>query len=123
MIKELFKLVKNLFKKIDINKPCQLVKMKYIPFGRFDYMAWCGDIIYKEDRYSIISQEDLWHETIHKLQAYYRYKRWYRYYLNYLGQWIRYGFKYSKIPYEKEAYANQHNPNYQVTKDSYKQYK
>lgn len=122
---EIFKLAKDLFKKTEVKEP-QLIKMKHFPFEGFSYMSWCGNIIYRKDKYAKISKVSLWHETIHILEAT-RFKRWIWFYLSYLWEWIKGNpFKgksaYYTIPYEMEAYANQDNPNYVVTKDSYKRY-
>ena len=100
--------------------------MKYFPFDGYSYMSWCGNIIYKKDRYANINSISLRHETIHKFQAGKNYSRWYRYYLKYLWYWII-GNPFSRssyytIPFEIEAYANEDNLDYEVTKDSYKKY-
>lgn len=126
---ELFTLAGSLFKKIDIDQEPQLIKMEHFPFSGFSYMSWCGNIIYRKDKYSTIKDSSLWHEKIHILQAYKNYNKWYQFYLSYLKYWITGNplihpaiSAYYTIPYEMEAYANQDNPNYQVTKDSYKRY-
>lgn len=126
---ELFTLAGSLFKDIDQKEEPKLIQMKYFPFNGFSYMSWCGNIIYKKDRYANIKEQSLWHEKIHILQAAKSYKRWYQFYLSYLKYWIKGNpisnpsiSAYYTIPYEMEAYANEDNPNYQVTKDSYKRY-
>lgn len=126
IITELFCLAKQLFNKIDLSQGSKLIKMKYFPFDGYSYMSWCGNIIYKKDRYANINSISLRHETIHKFQAGKNYSRWYRYYLKYLWYWII-GNPFSRssyytIPFEIEAYANEDNLDYEVTKDSYKKY-
>lgn len=126
---ELLSLAKDLFKKTNGDLESKLIKMEHFPFDGYSYMSWCGNIIYKKDKYANIKAESLWHETIHKLQAFKNYTRWYQYYLDYLKYWIKgnplinpsYSAYYT-IPFEMEAYANQDNPLYTVTKDSYKKY-
>lgn len=123
---ELFSLARDLFKNTEKDGESELIKMEHFPFNGFSYMSWCGNIIYRKDRYANIGTTPLWHETIHKLQAANNFKKWYQYYLSYVKYWIKGNpfsdSAYYTIPYEMEAYANQDNPNYVVTKDSYKRY-
>ena len=129
MFKELIWLIRKLFTKVK-DKSLVYKQMKYFPFKGYLAMQWCGYLVSKED-FSSISKSVVLHENIHIKQAVkYSNKRWIRYYLSYLLQYLKGNplfhpkIAYYTNPYEMEAYANQHNINYlkQVNKDSYKKY-
>lgn len=115
---ELIKLIKMLFTPIkDVNE-LNLIGMKHFPFKGYKYMMWCGNIIYRGNETPIISEESLTHETIHLMQAKVK-GSWIKYYWSYFIQWMKgnpiihpASSAYYTIPYEMEAYANQHNKEY-----------
>lgn len=120
MIKELLYLIKLLF--TSQSQDVEIVKLNYFPFKGYSAMSWCGKIIIKDYE---INDSTLQHEYIHLLQAL-QFKSWIRYYLMYLWYWII-GNPFSQssyytIPFEMEAYGNELNPDYKVTKDSWKKY-
>lgn len=97
--------------------------MKYFPFWDYSAMCWCGKIITRKDN---LNEVTINHERIHLEQAYQIGKSWTYYYLQYLKYWIK-GNPFSKssyytIPFEMEAYGNDYDFNYSVTKDSWKRY-
>lgn len=126
MIKELWYLIKALFN--PLTDQIEVVKMKYFPFPGYSAMSWCGKIITKRDK---VSDKAINHEKIHLEQALQIAKQentntWLTYYWQYLKYWIK-GNPFSEsayytIPFEMEAYGNEHDFNYKVTKDSWKKY-
>lgn len=126
MLKEIYTLIKWIFQDTKRMDP-EIVIMKYFPFKGFPCMSWCGRIIMRKQRE--LSSSSLLHEKIHALQAYYNYNKWYKFYLKYVWYWIignpiikPYDSAYYTNPFEIEAYANQDNPDYIVSKYSYKKY-
>ena len=126
MIGELFTLAKMLFGKTSLRQPSILV-MKHFPFSGFSAMMWCGYIVTRKKEYEL-SDKTVRHEYIHVKQAY-RYSRWYSYYLRYLREWMRgnplthpASGAYMTIPFEMEAYANEHLLTYEPTADTLKRY-
>ena len=74
-----------------------------LPPPGFTAIMWFGRIIAKR-KAEPLSVRIVNHESIHEAQA----KEcggWVRFYLMYLRQWVRVGFKYGKIPFEREAYC------------------
>lgn len=126
MIKELWYLIKALFN--PLTDQIEVIKMKYFPFPGYSAMSWCGKIITKRDK---VSDKDVNHEKIHLEQALQIAKQentntWLTYYWQYLKYWIK-GNPFSEsayytIPFEMEAYGNEHDFTYKVTKDSWKKY-
>ena len=113
---ELFTLIKMLF--TPIKSDIQMVKMKHFPFKGYKYMMWCGNIIYRDDKYKDMSKISLNHETIHLCQAKIK-GSWIKYYWSYFIEWMKgnpiihpSSSAYYTIPYEMEAYAYQDNPDY-----------
>ena len=104
----------------------EIVKMKYFPFQGYLAMSWCGKIITrKPEKISAVVKN---HERIHLWQAL-QYKSWLAYYREYLKEWIKGGpimapasAAYYTIPFEMEAYGNEHDFNYKVTANSWKKY-
>lgn len=120
MLKELYTLIKLIFQKDKIG---EVVTMKHFPFKGYSCMSWFGKIIVRGERK--LPDVVLSHEHIHTLQYYYNNL----FYLKYLWYWIirnplikPYKGAYYTIPFEIEAYANQDNNDYVVSKDSYKKY-
>ena len=67
--------------------------------------------IYARKEYQPLSEIDVNHESIHAAQA----KDcggWIPFYIRYLCQWVRVGFDYDKIPFEREAYLHEANLEY-----------
>lgn len=112
--KELFYLIKQLFTKIEVTE-INLKQMKYFPFVGYSYMMWCGELIYRNERFSKISEIDKNHEEIHIHQAI-DCGKWLKYYWKYI-------IEYSKVclysttayytnKYEVEAYAKENDLEY-----------
>lgn len=138
-IKELFKLIKLLFKdKPQDHNEVELIAMDHFPFKGYLFMMWCGKMIYRTDNTDKVNfhlttqkgKESINHETIHLYQAKDR-KTWIKYYLKYAWEWLKgnpithpSSSAYYTIPYEIEAYANQSNLDYLKTrtKDSVNKY-
>lgn len=126
MLKEIYTLIKLLFTKIQLTN-LEVITMKHFPFKGYLCMAWCGKIIVRGKR--VLSDTTLQHEKIHTLQAYCNYNKWYKFYLKYVWYWLignpiikPYNSAYYTNPFEMEAYANENNPDYIVSKYSYKKY-
>ena len=90
-----------------------------LPPPGFCAIVWFGKIIvkrkYEAHRESYFFKILINHESIHEVQV----KEcggWVRFYLRYVWQWARVGFKYRKIPFEREAYNNDTNLNYLKTR-------
>lgn len=126
MIKELWYLIKALFN--PLTNQIEVVKMKYFPFPGYSAMSWCGKVIIKRDT---VSDKIINHERIHLEQALQIAKQentntWLTYYWQYLKYWVK-GNPFSEssyytIPFEMEAYGNEHDFDYKITKDSWKKY-
>ena len=129
MIKELWILAKMLFRSKPAEKEkVSLLGMKHIPFVGYKYLMWCGYMIYRDDMYDRRQKEwptdifkvDMNHEQIHLMQAK-MCGSWIKYYWRYLCEWIKGGpllnpasAAYYTIPFEAEAYANEHNFDYSI---------
>lgn len=128
MIKELWFLIKTLFS--PLSDQVEVVQMKYFPFQGYSAMSWCGKIITRKDT----SDRIINHERIHLEQALQLAKQeksssWLTYYWQYLKYWIKgnpliapTSSAYYTIPFEMEAYGNEHDFNYKVTENSWKKY-
>lgn len=128
MIKELWFLIKALFS--PLSDQVEVVQMKYFPFQGYSAMSWCGKIITRKDT----SDRIINHERIHLEQALQLAKQeksssWLTYYWQYLKYWIKgnpliapASSAYYTIPFEMEAYGNEHDFNYKVTENSWKKY-
>lgn len=128
MIKELWFLIKTLFS--PLSDQVEVVQMKYFPFQGYSAMSWCGKIITRKDT----SDRIINHERIHLEQALQLAKQeksssWLTYYWQYLKYWIKgnpliapASSAYYTIPFEMEAYGNEHDFNYKVTENSWKKY-
>lgn len=117
MVKELFILIKLIFKKPTINRVYQ---MRHFPFKGYSAMMWFGYMI---TRNKYLKTTTYNHEYIHIMQSNDSY---FTYYLKYFWNWIKHNpFKkycYYFNKYEIEAYANQHDSNYKHSKESLKKY-
>ena len=121
MIKELILLIRLAF--IPFNRPGNILfplELKYFPLRGYLAMMWFGWLIYHGDK--DLSDKVLCHELIHLGQARAKGSFW-LYYMSYLWEWIKSGFKYYKNPYEREAFINQGDSKYIPTQNSYKNYK
>lgn len=130
MLKELWYLIKLLFS--SMTNCLEIVKLKYFPIGTYSAMSWCGKLITRRD-YVVKRTKN--HENIHLKQALKivedkKCKTWLTYYFWYLIFWILgnplakpHKAAYYTNPFEMEAFANDDNPDYIVTKDSWKKYK
>ena len=124
MFKELWYLIKLLFS--PMTDQVEIVKMEHFPFQGYLAMNWCGKIITrKPEKISAVVKN---HERIHLWQAL-QYKSWLAYYWKYLREWVKGGpimapasAAYYTIPFEMEAYGNEHNFDYKVTANSWKKY-
>ena len=66
--------------------------------------------IFARKEFKPISERTINHELIHAAQAQ-ECHGWTLFYIRYLWQWMRVGFKYRQIPFEKEAYDHDHDLN------------
>ena len=82
----------------------------FLPPPGYSAMAFFGVILARK-KYKPLSGRTINHESIHAAQAA-ECGGWIRYYLRYLRQWARVGFKYDKIPFEREAYDYEGVPGY-----------
>ena len=86
----------------------KIIYNNLIPFPGYSAMMLCG-IIFARKKYKPLPAYVVNHEKIHRAQA--REAGGYlRFYLMYLGQWIKYGYR--NAPFECEAYENSNNPDY-----------
>ena len=129
MIKELWFLIKTLFS--SLSDQVEVVQMKYFPFKGYSAMSWCGKIITRKDRVdrTVINHERLHLEQALQLAKQEKSSSWLTYYWQYLKYWIKgnpliapASSAYYTIPFEMEAYGNEHDFNYKVTENSWKKY-
>jgi hypothetical protein len=73
-------------------------------------MAAFGVILARK-KYKPLSAQTINHEAIHAAQAA-ECGGWLLFYMCYLRQWIRKGFRYSRIPFEREAYCHDKDLDY-----------
>lgn len=99
IINELFYLIKLLFTKQ--TNQLEIITMKHFPFKGYKAMSWCGKIITRE---YVLDEITINHEIIHLEQAL-RYNSWIKYYLVYLWECIKHGYRNNK--FEIEAYQNE----------------
>lgn len=118
-------LIGMLFSKADVNKEIKVITTKYFPFEGYSYMMWCGSIITRKVDPKI-SQSTFNHESGHLIQASF-YKWWIKYYIVYLWEWIKgnpiiapASSAYYTIPFEIQAYANEHDANYDYNRNDLK---
>jgi hypothetical protein len=117
-MKELWTLIKWLFSKPSDFDEMEIVQMKHFPFSGYSAMTWCGRLVTRKDP-SKINQVTKTHESIHLKQAQ-KVGSWWKFYLKYLGYWIKglpFTSAYYLIPYEMEAYANENDTSYPVNYD------
>lgn len=126
MWKELWYLIKLLFTDLTDQK-AEIVEMKHFPFEGYLAMSWCGKIITRKPWK--ITDKVINHERIHLEQANQLGETWLKFYWEYIKEWIKGGpimapasSAYYTIPFEMEAYGNEDDFNYKVTKDSWKKY-
>ena len=128
-LKELFMLIKILFTvKLDKVDKLEFIKTKYFPPKGFLFCMWCGKLLYREEKDSIINSNEsyiktlLHHEQIHLDQAK-NAGSFLKFYLLYFWNWLK-NFSFSKKgayytnKYEVEAYANENNLDYVGTGDN-----
>jgi len=92
-----------------------IVYSKYIPFKGFKAMAIFPFIFVRAKYKDTDLKETLNHEAIHFAQQ--KEMLIIFFYLLYFIFWIFYGYK--NIPFEKEAYENEHNKDYLKTRKLY----
>lgn len=116
--KELWKLGKMLFTKPVLKDNMEVIRMDHFPFKGYSAMSWCGHCVMRNDYKKPVKETTLKHEQIH-LQQGVREGSWVKFYLKYLWEWIKGNpliapatSAYYTIPYEVEAYANDHIPDY-----------
>lgn len=126
MWKELWYLVKLLFTDLTDQK-AEIVQMNHFPFSGYLAMSWCGKIITRSPEK--ITDKVVNHERIHLEQALQLGGTWINYYWKYLKYWIKGGpimapasAAYYTIPFEMEAYGNEHDFDYHPVADSWKLY-
>lgn len=99
----------------------KIIYNNILPFKGYSAMMLFG-VIFARKKYKPLSPLIINHEAIHDAQAKdcggYTF-----YYLRYIGQWLRYGYR--NCPFEREAYANERNPHYlkKRNKNAWKAYK
>lgn len=129
MIKELIYLIKLLFS--PLTDQVEVVQMKHFPFQGYSAMSWCGKIITRKDNVSdrVINHERIHLEEALELAKLEKTSTWLIYYWQYLKYWIKgnpitapASSAYYTIPFEMEAYGNEHDFNYKVTANSWKKY-
>ena len=105
----------------------EVVDMRHFPFDGYKAMYWCGSIIHRIGA-SDVDDKTIRHETFHLRQAK-EHRSWIRYYVKFIREWMKgnpiiapSSSAYYTIPWEMEAYANEDNPDYVVTADSWKRY-
>lgn len=125
--KELWWMVKVLFSgdPNEVNE-LQLKETANFPFEGYSYMMWCGYMVYRDSKADYIKEyinsekfkKSYNHENIHLCQAQVK-GSWWKYYLTYLWEWIKGGpimnpasSAYYTIPFEMEAYGNEHDFTY-----------
>jgi hypothetical protein len=118
MIKDLLKLIKLLVSDPVEIKELQVCESKYFPFKGHLCMMWCGTIFVRKGLIDKVDQFTINHKTLHLLQAQNE-GSWIKYYSKYLWEWIKGNpllgtskAAYYTIPYEMEAYANEHRRSY-----------
>lgn len=132
MWKELWYLIKLLFSN-PTDQKVEIVKMKHFPFEGYLAMSWCGKIITRKPEKAkdvvVLNHERIHLEQALKLLENSKQKTWLKFYWEYIKEWIKGGpimapasSAYYTIPFEMEAYGNEHDFNYKVTKDSWKKY-
>ena len=85
-----------------------------LPPPGFTAISWFGSIIAKKNC-EPLSPLTINHEAIHEAQAK-ECRGWIKFYVRYVWQWMRVGFKYKKNPFEREAYDNERNMRYLETR-------
>lgn len=132
MWKELWYLIKLLFSS-PTDQKVEIVEMKHFPFEGYLAMSWCGKIITRKPEKAkdavVLNHERIHLEQALKLLENSKQKTWLKFYWEYIKEWIKGGpimapasAAYYTIPFEMEAYGNEHDFNYKVTKDSWKKY-
>lgn len=124
--KEVWMLAKMLFHRTSEQKKVELLVTKHFPFKGYKCMMWCGRVVAREQLE--LSSATKRHEMIHLRQAR-LYSHWWKYYLRYVWEWIKGNplshpscSAYYTIPFEMEAYGNEHKLIYMPTKESLKRY-
>ena len=129
-IGETWYLVKLLFSKMSKLGELEIVQMKFYPWSGYNAMSWAGKLITRKNR-DEIKPSTKKHEEIHLQQARMMGKTWFPFYLRYLGEylvnllftWTGTSGSYYLISVEKQAYGNEGNQEYQVTKENLRKYK
>lgn len=99
----------------------KVIYNRFIPFGAYHGLNLFG-IIFVQRKWGKMDAHELNHEFIHTLQqwemTYIGFYIWYI--MEYLVRLVQYRFKtekaYYNISFEREAYANEHNPHYAHTR-------
>lgn len=131
MLKELWLLIKMLFatRPSDfVYKDLDIITLRHFPFSGSRYMSWCGVVITRDDRKTVIERflktksgkESKNHERGHVVQGIMEHgDNWTRYYLNYFWHWLKHNplakpfdACYYCNRYEVECYAMQHDFTY-----------
>jgi len=128
-IAEVWYLVKALFSKVPKDNNMEIVQMRFFPFKGYLAMSWAGKLITRYDP-SQIGESTKVHEGIHLQQAR-KMGGWFAFYLTYLieylwnllGLWLGLNGSYYCIHYEMQAFGNELNENYEVTKENMKLYR
>lgn len=132
MFKELWYLIKLLFSN-PASQKVEIVQMKHFPFQGYLAMSWCGKIITRKPEKTkdsvILNHERIHLEQALKLLENSKQKTWLKFYWEYIKEWIKgnpliapSSSAYYTIPFEMEAYGNEHNFDYKVTENSWRWY-
>lgn len=125
--KELFVLIQMIFGRTEKCDKLEILQMKYFPFKNYSYMMWCGKLVTRKNiTIRNIPSHVGNHENGHLIQAKF-YKWWIQYYLVYFWEWLKgipfwppFNSAYYTIPFEVQAYANQHIPEYDYNREDLK---
>lgn len=86
----------------------KIIYNNILPFPGFIAMMLFG-VIFARKKYRPLGVVTINHEGIHDAQAK-ECNGYFRYYWKYLRCWVKYGYR--NIPFEREAYDNEENPDY-----------
>lgn len=126
IFKECWTLISAIFKNTP-DTPLQHIEMEHILWKGYAALTWAGLLVTRPGYY--LSKRTINHEDIHRQQAQTLGSYW-KFYAKYLGEYLGNLFvlwsfdgAYHCISFEMEAYGNEGDYNYAVTKESMAKYK